>query len=89
MSNIAELWQLIANQREGIQFYSKDECKELGVEEVLLEDLNYVPVAGKVKNIELFDPLFWDISPNEAKLLDPQIRKIRCFSLPVDSPSNS
>ncbi|NOU19052.1 MAG: amino acid adenylation domain-containing protein [Bacteroidales bacterium] len=75
VSNIAELWQLIANQREGIQFYSKDECRELGVEEVLLEDFNYVPVAGKVKNIELFDPLFWDISPNEAKLLDPQIRK--------------
>ncbi len=75
VSNIAELWQLIANQQEGIQFYSKDECRELGVDEVLLEDFNYVPVAGKVKNIELFDPLFWDISPNEAKLLDPQIRK--------------
>ena len=75
VNNIAELWQLIANQNEGIQFYTKDECKQLQIKDALLENPDYVPVAGKVNGIELFDPLFWEISPNEAKQLDPQIRK--------------
>jgi amino acid adenylation domain-containing protein len=74
-NNIDELWQLIANQKEGIHFFSKDECKQLQVDEALLANANYVPVAGKVADIEQFDPLFWGLSPNEAKLLDPQIRK--------------
>ncbi|WP_299316080.1 beta-ketoacyl synthase N-terminal-like domain-containing protein, partial [uncultured Aquimarina sp.] len=73
--NIMKLWQLISNQEQGIRFYSKDECRDLKVEEALLSDPNYIPVAGLVKDIELFDPFFWGMSPNEAKQLDPQIRK--------------
>lgn len=73
--SIKELWDLIANQKEGIEFYSKEECKALDIEDTLLEDPNYVRVAGKVRDIELFDPLFWEMSPNEAKQLDPQTRK--------------
>ncbi|MEN0057186.1 MAG: amino acid adenylation domain-containing protein, partial [Mucilaginibacter sp.] len=73
--NLEELWRLIANQQEGIRFYSKEECQQLNVDESLLADPDFVPVAGKVKDIELFDPSFWEISPNEARQLDPQIRK--------------
>lgn len=73
--NIEEFWQLIANQREGVHVHSKDECKELNVSEEVFSHPGYIPVSGKVKNIDLFDPSFWDISPNEAKQLDPQIRK--------------
>ena len=75
VSNIAEFWQLIKNQDEGLRFYSQEECAKLGVELSLCEDTDYIPVAGHIKNIDQFDPLFWDMSPNEAKLLDPQIRK--------------
>ena len=75
VSNIAEFWQLIKNQDEGIRFYSKDECEKLGVDITSLENPDYIPVTGKVKDVELFDSLFWEISPNEAKLIDPQIRK--------------
>jgi len=75
VSDVTELWQLIANQREGIQFYSKENCRQLGINETLLENPDYIPVTSQVKGIELFDPHFWEISPNEAKQLDPQIRK--------------
>ena len=60
-------WQLISGQKEGIQFYSKDECRALRVAEDLLENTDYVPVAGTVEGIELFDPQFWGISPLEAR----------------------
>ena len=75
VNDIDEYWQLIKKKAEGIQFYSKEECEKFGVDSSLLEDPNYIPVAGHVNNIDQFDPLFWDISPNEAKLMDPQIRK--------------
>ena len=75
VDNVDELWQLIVNQQEGVQFYNQEECRALGVEEELLEDSNYVGVQGKVRGIEQFDPLFWEMSPSEVKQLDPQIRK--------------
>jgi acyl transferase domain-containing protein/NADP-dependent 3-hydroxy acid dehydrogenase YdfG/acyl carrier protein len=73
--NVEQYWQLIASQQEGIRFYSKEECDQLGIEEILWENPDYIPVEGKVEDIEFFDPFFWEMSPNEAKLLDPQIRK--------------
>jgi amino acid adenylation domain-containing protein len=75
VKNIAEFWDLISNQKEGIQFLTKEECKELDIDESFLSNPHFIPVLAQVKDIELFDPLFWDISPNEAKQLDPQIRK--------------
>jgi amino acid adenylation domain-containing protein/non-ribosomal peptide synthase protein (TIGR01720 family) len=75
VKNIAEFWTLISNQKEGIQFHTEEECKKLDIDPSLLSNVNYVPVSAQVKDIELFDPIFWDISPNEAKQLDPQIRK--------------
>ena len=74
-NNLSEFWKLIENKQEGVQFFNKTECEELGVDKSLLEDVNYIPVSGLVKGIQEFDPLFWDISPLEAKQLDPQIRK--------------
>jgi amino acid adenylation domain-containing protein len=74
-NNTTELWHLIANQLEGIKFYSKEECVEFGVEESLLDLPNFVAISGDVEGTDNFDPLFWGISPNEAKQLNPQIRK--------------
>nr|WP_196769786.1 non-ribosomal peptide synthetase/type I polyketide synthase [Vibrio coralliilyticus] len=73
--NIDDLWQLIETQQEGMTFLSQEECQELGVSEATLADDNYVPISTHIQNTEQFDPLFWGMSPNEAKLLDPQIRK--------------
>jgi len=90
-NNMDEFWQLLINQQEGIEYYSTEECLQLGVNEALLQDPGYIAAAGKVKDIELFDPLFWGLSPNEAKLMDPQIRKFieHCwFALEASGYSN-
>ena len=75
VNNLAEFWQLIKSGSEGVRFYSKEESNKLGGDVTAFEDPDYIPATGHVKDIDLFDPLFWDVSPNEAKLLDPQIRK--------------
>lgn len=72
---ISELWQMIAEQREGIRMYSRKECAEKGIEKTMLDNPDFVPAAGLVDDIDLFDPAFWGLSPNESRQIDPQIRK--------------
>ncbi|MGB3463768.1 MAG: amino acid adenylation domain-containing protein [Cyclobacteriaceae bacterium] len=73
--SIAELWELIVNQKEGLRIYTEQECLDSGIPEHLVQKENFVPVSGKIGHVESFDPAFWGMSPNEAKQLDPQIRK--------------
>ncbi|WP_150468524.1 type I polyketide synthase [Francisella sp. SYW-9] len=74
-NTVDQLWSLLESNDEAIEFLNVDECRELGASEELLNNPNYAPVSGRVKEIDLFDPSFWGISPIEAKQLDPQIRK--------------
>lgn len=74
-ANMNEFWQLLVNQKEGIEFYTREDAERYELEESLFDNPDYVPVFAKVEGTELFDPGFWEISPNEAKQMDPQIRK--------------
>jgi amino acid adenylation domain-containing protein len=74
-NNLDDLWKILIEQKEGTKFYNHDECRQLEVEEILLSNPAFIPVAGKIANIDFFDPYFWGMSPAEAMLLDPQIRK--------------
>lgn len=72
---IAEFWKMISEQREGIEFHDKESCIQNGVPEALIANPDFIPVRAKMDGKEAFDPNFWNLSPNEAKQLDPQIRK--------------
>lgn len=74
-ANMEEYWQLLVNRKEGIEFFTREDCQRLEVEEHLFDDPDYVPVLARVEGTDYFDAGFWEISPNEAKQMDPQIRK--------------
>jgi amino acid adenylation domain-containing protein len=48
--------------------------EEAGVEPWLLKRTNYIKAKGFVEDIEYFDASFFDYTPREARIMDPQIR---------------
>lgn len=69
--------QYWANLRDGIEsitFFSDDELRAAGVDDKTLNDPDYVKASGMLNGIEDFDASFFDMTPKEAEILDPQHR---------------
>ncbi|MDZ7963669.1 MAG: SDR family NAD(P)-dependent oxidoreductase [Nostoc sp. DedSLP03] len=69
-----EFWQNCCNGVESISFFSDEELELAGIDSSSLNDANYVKASGILSDIDLFDAAFFDISPKEAQIMDPQHR---------------
>ncbi|HID99164.1 MAG TPA: SDR family NAD(P)-dependent oxidoreductase [Thiotrichaceae bacterium] len=67
-------WQNIRDGVESITFFSDEELIAAGIESATLQQPNYVKAGTVLSNIDLFDAAFFDFSPREAELTDPQHR---------------
>jgi acyl transferase domain-containing protein/acyl carrier protein len=73
--NIDEFWKNLKNGVESIIFFTHEELVEAGVESQLLNDPNFVRTnGGLIENKYCFDASFFDYSPREAQIMDPQLR---------------
>ena len=72
--NFEQYWDNIKKGIDCISKLSREELEENGVDVQRLKRSDYVPFNGVIKNIYDFDSDFFDISPAEAALLDPQHR---------------
>ncbi|MCU0288602.1 MAG: acyltransferase domain-containing protein, partial [Acidobacteria bacterium] len=72
--DIDQFWENIKNGSESIHFFTNEELKELGIAEELINNPDYVPAKGVLENKEYFDSFFFDYTPSEAGILDPQVR---------------
>ncbi len=72
--NVAAFWQNLRNGAEGISFFSDAELKAAGVDPALLDNPNYVKAGGILEGFDLFDAAYFDYTPREAEVLDPQQR---------------
>ena len=72
--NITEYWDLIKNGKETITHFTDQELKESGIEASLINNPNYVKAKGYLEDIKYFDADFFDYSPKEAEMMDPQLR---------------
>jgi amino acid adenylation domain-containing protein len=73
-NNIDEFWENLKKGVESISFFSRDEMIEAGISSELAGDPNYVKAKGTLENIEFFDAAFFNFNPNEATVMDPQLR---------------
>ncbi|WP_253735762.1 type I polyketide synthase [Paenibacillus sp. FJAT-26967] len=72
--NLDEYWDNLRNGRESIHFFSDSELEAAGVDPELIRSSRYVRAKGLVPDAEWFDSDFFDYSPREAEVIDPQLR---------------
>ncbi len=71
---IDEFWDNLKGGIESIDFFSEGELLESGINPRLMENQNYVRASGVLDDVEYFDALFFDYTPREADIMDPQTR---------------
>jgi acyl transferase domain-containing protein len=72
--NLDQFWQNLCDGTESIKFFTDEELLAKGVEAQLLDDPNYVKAEAILDDVEMFDAAFFDFTPREASLMDPQHR---------------
>ncbi len=72
--NVEEFWQNLRGGVESITFFSDEELLQRGVEAALLSDASYVKAGAVIEDAELFDASFFNFTPREAEMMDPQHR---------------
>ncbi len=69
-----EFWENLKNGVESIRFFSDEEVLTAGTDPKLLENPNYVKARGVLDDVEYFEPAFFNFTPLEAEIMDPQLR---------------
>jgi amino acid adenylation domain-containing protein len=72
--DLERFWANLRQGVESISFFSPEEVAAAGVDPALLADPHYVRAGGVLAGADLFDAGFFDLSPREAQLMDPQQR---------------
>jgi len=67
-------WRNLRDGVESVTFFSDEELLEAGVDAALLSDPRYVKANSIIADADRFDAEFFNFTPREAELLDPQHR---------------
>ncbi|HEX4964285.1 MAG TPA: amino acid adenylation domain-containing protein, partial [Thermoanaerobaculia bacterium] len=73
-ADVEELWSNLRTGKECIRFFTDEELAAEGVPPEALADPAYVKAHGALDGIDLFDASFFDFTPREAEMTDPQHR---------------
>jgi polyketide synthase PksJ len=73
-ANIDEYWENLKQGVESISFFSDEELDGFTLSGRQQKDKNYVKAVGLLQDIEYFDASFFGYIPNDALLMEPQIR---------------
>jgi len=73
-STVEQYWDNIARGVESIRYFSHAELLAAGVPAEMVRDPRYVCAAPILDDADLFDAPFFEYSPREARIMDPQQR---------------
>lgn len=85
--NIAEYWENLKNGKDCVADFSEEEILQEGESESLLKNPLYIKAGAFFQNKKYFDAEFFNYRPDEAELMDPQIRIFHecCWEVLEDS----
>ncbi|CAH8709848.1 type I polyketide synthase [Paenibacillus thiaminolyticus] len=72
--NLAEFWANLRDGVESVTFFTDEELRDAGIGPELLEHPQYVKAKAMLEDVESFDAPFFNYTPREAELVDPQFR---------------
>src|SRR5690242_8791649 len=72
--DVEQYWRNLCEGRESIKFFSDEELASFGIKTATLNHPNYVKAGTVLDGLDLFDAPFFNFSPREAELMDPQHR---------------
>lgn len=67
-------WHNMADGVDSISFFTRDELLGWGVSPELVDQPNFVPARGLVRDADRFDHRLFSYSPQDSALMDPQQR---------------
>ena len=73
-ANFREFWKNISDELETITTFSEEELRASGIDEEIIASPNYVRRRGIIGQAQHFDAAFFDITPRDAEIMDPQHR---------------
>ncbi|MBE9209297.1 type I polyketide synthase [Nostoc sp. LEGE 06077] len=72
--NLDEFWQNLRDGVESICFFNEEELVSSGIDKNEFNQPNYVKAKAILEDVELFDAAFFEFTPKEAEITDPQHR---------------
>ncbi len=73
-SNVEEFWRNLTEGKDCISFFTDEEMEESGIDKSVYTQENYIKAKGIIKDVDRFDNRFFGYTPEEASLMDPQLR---------------
>jgi len=71
---IETFWDNLKNGVESLTYFSEEELEKTGVNAEIIRTSGYVKVRGILENIDYFDSSFFDYTPADVAIMDPQMR---------------
>ncbi len=72
--DIEQFWKNLIDSAQSISFMSEEELEIQGISSEIIRRPEYVKAKGLLEGVEYFDASFFEYSPKEAELMDPQLR---------------
>ncbi|MEW5926813.1 MAG: amino acid adenylation domain-containing protein [Gemmatimonadota bacterium] len=72
--DVETFWSNLRGGVHSITFFKPEELEAAGLDPALLRDPSFVPAAGVMEGMDLFDAGFFGFNPREAEIIDPQQR---------------
>lgn len=72
--SVEAFWNNLKSGIESVSFFNYEQLKTMGIDEHLLDNPKFVAADAVLNDIDLFDARFFNMSPREAEITDPQHR---------------